>query len=75
MNETQTGFARAARRALATFVFAVTGQLVGVQVFDADMATWIVVGNAGIGALLNLAYRWSESELKKPEPVDQRPTP
>mgnify|MGYP006921356249 CR=1 FL=1 len=49
-----------ARKAVATFLFASIGQLVGVAVFDADIAVWkLAVGN-GIGALLNLVYRWAE---------------
>ena len=65
-----TGFQRAARRALATFVFATGGQLIGLSVLDMDVAAWKPVVSAGIGSLINLAYRWAEAEVKDAAPVD-----
>jgi len=59
-----TKFAKAARKAVATFIFATTGVLVGAPILDIDAATWKLAAGVGIGALINLAYRWSESELK-----------
>ncbi len=58
-------FKAAFRKALATFVFATTGQLVGLPRLDVDMAVWKSVAASGVGALLNLAYRWSESAVKE----------
>lgn len=58
-------FRKAFRKALATFVFATTGQLVGLPLLDVDVAVWKSVAAAGLGALLNLAYRWSESAVKE----------
>jgi hypothetical protein len=52
------------RRALATFVFATTGVLIGQPVFDLDVDTWKLVASTGIGSLINLAYRWAEATLK-----------
>jgi hypothetical protein len=60
-----TKFTAAFRKALATFVFATAGLLVGVNVFDADVAFWQLVASTGIGSLINLAYRWAEAEIKK----------
>ena len=59
-----TGFQPAARKALATFVFATTGVLIGVPIMDIDAETWKLVVGTGIGALINLAYRWAEAEVK-----------
>lgn len=58
-------FKAAFRKALATFVFATTGQLVGLPLLDVDIAVWKSVAASGVGALLNLAYRWSESAIKE----------
>jgi hypothetical protein len=58
-------FKAAFRKALATFVFATTGQLVGLPLLDVDVAVWKSVVASGVGALLNLAYRWSESAVKE----------
>lgn len=58
-------FRKAFRKALATFVFATTGQLVGLPLLDVDVAVWKSVAASGVGALLNLAYRWSESAVKE----------
>ena len=58
-------FKAAFRKALATFVFATTGQLVGLPLLDVDVAAWKSVAASGFGALLNLAYRWSESAVKE----------
>jgi len=57
-------FNLAGRKALATFVFATTGVLAGANLFDLDAATWKLVVSTGLGSLVNLAYRWSESVLK-----------
>lgn len=65
-----TKLTRAARRAAATFVFAGAGTLVGNSIFDVDAAVWKAAAGVGIGALINLVYRWAEAVLKEPEPVD-----
>lgn len=65
-----TSLLRALRRAVATFIFSTAGTVGTLSVFDTDVATWKVIVGTGIGALGNLAYRWSESVLKEPEPVD-----
>jgi hypothetical protein len=54
----------ALKKAVATFVFATAGMLVGVPLFDIDAATWQLVLSTGIGSLINLAYRWAESEVR-----------
>lgn len=59
-------FFHAARRAVATFVFASSGMLAGKEVFAMQAATWKLVASAGIGALINLAYRWSEAAISEP---------
>lgn len=56
-------FLLALRKALATFVFATTGVLVGTPIFNIDVTLWKVAASTGLGALINLAYRWSESVL------------
>jgi len=61
-----TKFARAARKAVATFVFATGGVLIGNSVFSIDAATWKLAAGTGLGALINLAYRWSEAAVKEP---------
>lgn len=65
-----TGFTRALRRAVATFVFAAAGQLVGLGVLDMDVAAWKPIVSAGLGALINLAYRWAEPIAKSATAVD-----
>ena len=65
-----TGFQRAARRALATFVFATTGQLIGLPLLDMDVEAWKPVAAAGLGALVKLAYRWAEPIVRADNPVD-----
>lgn len=51
----------AARKALATFLFASLGCIVGFSVFEVDVALWQTAAGTGIGAVLNLVYRWSEA--------------
>lgn len=58
-------FLAAFRKALATFIFATTGQLIGMPLLDIDVKVWKAVLASGVGALLNLAYRWSESAVKE----------
>lgn len=65
-----TSLVRALRRAVATFIFASVGTVGTLSVFDTDVATWKIIVGTGIGALINLGYRWSEAVLKEPEPVD-----
>ena len=65
-----TGFQRATRRALATFVFATTGQLIGLPLLDMDVAAWKPVAAAELDALVNLAYRWAEPIVRSDNPVD-----
>lgn len=70
MTTTTTGFVRALRRSVATFVFAVAGALVGAPILDMDVAAWKPVVAAGLGAVVNLVYRWAESELRDGSAVD-----
>lgn len=58
-------FTLAARKAAATFIFSTAGLFVGVNVFDADLAFWKLVASTGLGALVNLAYRWAEATMKE----------
>jgi hypothetical protein len=51
-----------AKKAVATFVFASTGVLVGGAL--ADIEVWETAAWIGLGALINFAYRWSEETLK-----------
>jgi hypothetical protein len=65
-----TELARALRRAVATFLFATLGTVSTLSIFDTDVATWKIIVGTGVGALVNLVYRWSEAVLKEPEPID-----
>lgn len=56
-----TKFQAAARKAVATFLFAGLGQIVAYPILEVDVATWKVGAVTGIGAVLNLVYRWSEA--------------
>lgn len=56
-------FLPALQKAVATFVFATTGVLVGSPIFHMDVAVWKTAAATGLGALINLAYRWSEAVL------------
>jgi hypothetical protein len=58
-------FVAAARKAVATFIFAAGGVLVGEPLLDYDIAAWKVAASVGLGALVNLVYRWSEATLKE----------
>lgn len=60
-------FKYAAKRALATLVFACTGVLVGAPTLD--LAVWKGALAAAIGAAINLAYRWSEAVLNSRTPA------
>lgn len=55
-----TKLGRAARKALATFVFATGGVLIANPILDMDVASWKLALGTGAGSLLNLAYRWAE---------------
>ena len=56
------------------FLFAIRGgarrerlsliECISAPILDIDAATWKLAAGVGIGALINLAYRWSEAELK-----------
>lgn len=59
------GFKNALRKAVATFLFASLGCIVGFNVMNVDIAVWQTALGTGIGALVNLAYRWSESVVKE----------
>lgn len=64
-------FLASGRRALATFIFATMGCLVGFDLFNVDAATWKVAASTGVGAVGNLAYRWAEAVLhERRSPVD-----
>lgn len=58
-------FAVAARKALATFLFATLGALSSFAIMDLDVAAWQTALGTGVGALLNLVYRWSESVVQE----------
>ena len=53
-------FLTAARKAVATFLFAGLGVVLGVPVLDIEADTWKLVVSVGAGAVLNLVYRWAE---------------
>lgn len=57
-------FLASLKKAVATFVFATSGYIIGTGVFGFDIVVWQAALATGIGALLNLAYRWSESVLR-----------
>jgi len=65
-----TKLTRALRRAVATFIFATAGTVSTLSIFDTDVATWKIVLGTGVGATLNLAFRWAEAVIKEPEPID-----
>jgi hypothetical protein len=56
-----TKFLPAARKAIATFLFATLGVLIGFNIADVDVATLEVALGTGLGAIINLVYRWSEA--------------
>lgn len=60
-----TKFKQAARKATATFLFATLGVVVGAPVLDYDIELWQAAAGAGLGAIINLVYRWSESVVKE----------
>ena len=60
-----TGLGNAARKALATFLFAGLGVIVGAPLLGVDAETWRLVASVGLGAVVNLAYRWAEAELQR----------
>lgn len=64
-----TKFVKSAKKAVATFLFAGLGVTVANPVLDMDVAQWKLVVATGAGALINLAYRWSEAALKEPDSV------
>ena len=43
----------------------IVGVIVGLPLLDVDVAVWQSVAASGVGALLNLAYRWSESAVQE----------
>lgn len=53
-------FIAAARKAVATFLFASLGLLIGAPLLDIDTETWKLALSTGLGALINLIYRWAE---------------
>lgn len=55
----------ALKRSVATFIFASAGVLIGVPLLDGDVAVWKLAAGTGLGALVNLAYRWSEGWLNQ----------
>lgn len=52
----------ALKKAVATFVFATTGALIGTPLFGLEF--WKTAVSVGLGALLNFIYRWTEAWLK-----------
>ena len=55
-----TKFVAAARKATATFLFAGLGVVVGGPAFDIDAPAWKLAASVGLGAVINLVYRWAE---------------
>jgi hypothetical protein len=53
------------RRAAATFIFSSLGVVGGGAIVGVDASTVELAVLTGIGALLNLAYRWAEKELTR----------
>lgn len=51
------------KKAVATFVFASTGILLGGALGNLDV--WKTSLWVGVGAVVNFLYRWSEEYLKK----------
>lgn len=49
------------KKAVATFLFASTGILVGGAV--GDLAVWKTALWVGVGAIINFVYRWAEAYL------------
>lgn len=62
---TKRAFRPAARRALATFIFATLGVVIGQPLLDIDVETWKLAVSTGAGSLLNLAYRWAEGVMRE----------
>lgn len=60
-----TGLPDAARKAVATFIFSSVGVIGGGSLIGVDESTWKLALLTGIGAVINLAYRWAETEVKK----------
>lgn len=58
----------AAKKALATFIFASTGILIGGAL--GGLEVWKTALWAGVGALINFAYRASEQFIKDAETED-----
>jgi hypothetical protein len=58
---------KALKKGLATFIFSTGGLFIGVNIFDADVQFWKVIVSTGIGAIINMLYRWAESTLREPE--------
>ena len=58
-------YSDAAKRAVATFVFAFTGVVVGGAL--GTVPVWESALWAGVGALINFVYRAAESYLATPE--------
>ena len=58
-------FVAAARKGVATFLFATLGVIIGANVMALDVATWQLAVSTGIGAVLNVVYRWSEAVVQE----------
>lgn len=57
--------AKAARKAVATFLFAGLGVTIGDPVLNMDVEVWKLVVATGAGSILNLVYRWAEAAAKE----------
>lgn len=64
-----TKFVKSAKKAIATFLFASLGVTIANPVLEMDVAQWKLMAATGVGALVNLIYRWSEAALKEPDSV------
>ena len=58
-------FRIALRKAAATFIFSSLSVLGLSNVLGMDVAAWKLAVSTGLGAVLNLGYRWSEAVVKE----------
>lgn len=66
-------FIAAFRKAVATFLFASLGLLIGAPLLGIDTETWKLAVSTGLGAVLNLVYRWAEKAQH--DPTNEREVP
>ena len=59
----------AMRRAIATFLFAGLGVVIGKPLFDIGAPVWKLAASVGLGSPANLIYRWAEKAKDEPPAV------